>query len=97
MGLFGSPSLGVTLLFERKPFLGVVLVFGGDQTPRLAHQVIAMAARGQVFEVSPARGVELKCPPDRDLALFGVGRENSLMNAYRQGQAVLNNGVPLPQ
>jgi hypothetical protein len=85
------------LLFERKLLLGVVLVFRGDQTPRLARQVIAVAARGQVLQVGPARGVELKRPPDRGLALFGVGRENSLMNAYHQRQAVLNNGVPLPQ
>jgi hypothetical protein len=43
-GLLGGPSPGVTLLFERKLLLGVVLVFGGDRTPGLARQVIYVAA-----------------------------------------------------
>jgi hypothetical protein len=88
LGLLGSPSLGVALRFERKLLLGVVPVFGGDQTLGLSRQVIAVTARGQVLEVGSARGVELKCPPDRGPALFGVGRENSPVNPYRQRQTV---------
>jgi hypothetical protein len=57
--LLGGLALGVTLFFERKLRLGVVLVFWDDQTPRLARQVIAVSPGGQVFEVGPAACVEL--------------------------------------